>query len=160
MTLEQIASLAEIIGLILVVASLIYVAQQLRQNIDMMRVNASSERVQRDTDIITSIIESREVAEYWMKGATEFDSLDETDRQRLVLFERRAILHWHNMFGLHVQNLVPDSDWHELQWVIRNIGRRQAVRESWNIFKDSFQKPFQEFIEEQFSIADSAVVQE
>ena len=160
MTLEQFASLAEIFGLILVVASLVYVAQQLRQNTDMMRVNASSERVDRDTDIVKSIVESREVAEYWMKGATEFNSLDETDRQRLIFFERRAILHWHNMFGLHAQNLVPDSDWYELTWIIRNIGRRQSVRESWSIFKDSFRKPFQEFIEEQFSTADSAVIQE
>ena len=160
MTLENIASLAEIFGLMLVIASLIYVARQLGQTTAIMRVNASGERLQRDTDIANSIIHSREVAEYWMKGATEFDSLDETDRQRLVLFERRAILHWHNMFGLHAQNLVPDSDWYELKWVIQNIGRRQAIRESWNIFKDSFQKPFQDFIEEQFSIADSAVVQE
>ena len=160
MTLEQIASIAEIIGLILVIASLIYVAQQLRQNIDMMRVNASSERVQRNNDLIKSIVERREVAEYWMKGATEFDSLDETDRQRLIFFERRAILHWHNMFGLHAQNLVPDSDWNELTWIIRNIGRRQSIRETWSIFKDSFRKPFQEFIEEQFSTADSAVIQE
>jgi len=160
MTLGNIASFAEIFGLMLVIASLIYVARQLGQTTAIMRVNASGERLQRDTDIANSIIHSREVAEYWMKGATEFDSLDETDRQRLVLFERRAILHWHNMFGLHAQNLVPDSDWYELKWVIQNIGRRQAIRESWNIFKDSFQKPFQDFIEEQFSIADSAVVQE
>ncbi len=160
MTLENIASLAEIFGLMLVIASLIYVARQLGQTTAIMRVNASGERLQRDTDIANSIIHSREVAEYWMKGATELDSLDETDRQRLMFFERRAIMHWHNMFGLHAQNLVPDSDWQELKWVIQNIGRRQALRESWRIFKVAYQKPFQEFVDEQFSIADSAVVQD
>ncbi len=160
MTLENIASLAEILGLMLVIASLIYVARQLGQTTAIMRVNASGERLQRDTDIANSIIHSREVAEYWIKGATELDSLDDTDRQRLMFFERRAIMHWHNMFGLHAQNLVPDSDWQELKWVIQNIGRRQAVRESWKIFKVAYQKPFQEFVDEQFSIADSAVVQD
>lgn len=160
MTLENIASLAEILGLMLVIASLIYVARQLGQTTAIMRVNASGERLQRDTDIANSIIHSREVAEYWVKGATELDSLDDTDRQRLMFFERRAIMHWHNMFGLHAQNLVPDSDWQELKWVIQNIGRRQAVRESWKIFKVAYQKPFQEFVDEQFSIADSAVVQD
>ncbi len=160
MTLENIASLAEIFGLMLVIASLIYVARQLGQTTAIMRVNASGERLQRDTDIANSIIHSREVAEYWIKGATELDSLDETDRQRLMFFERRAIMHWHNMFGLHAQNLVPDSDWQELKWVIQNIGRRQALRESWRIFKVAYQKPFQEFVDEQFSIADSAVVQD
>jgi hypothetical protein len=40
MTLEQISYLAEIIGVILVVASLIYVGQQLRQNTEMMRAES------------------------------------------------------------------------------------------------------------------------
>ena len=155
MTLEQVASLAEIFGLILVIASLIYLARQIRQTTAMMRVSASNERLQRDTDIVNSLVESREVAEYWMKGATEFDSLDEVDKQRLIFFERRAILHWHNMFGLQGQKLVPDADWYELKWIIQNIGRRQSVRTSWEIFKDSYERPFQDFIEEQFSIADS-----
>jgi hypothetical protein len=153
MSLEQFASLAEIIGLLLVFASLIYVARQLNQTTTMMRVSASGERLQRDTDIVNSIVHSREVAEFWMKGATEFQNLDEIDKQRLVFFERRAILHWHNMFGLREHNLVPDSDWLEMKWI-----RRQSIRESWKIFKDSFQKPFQDFMEEQFAIADSALV--
>jgi hypothetical protein len=110
MSLEQFASLAEIIGLLLVFASLIYVARQLNQTTTMMRVSASGERLQRDTDIVNSIVHSREVAEFWMKGATEFQNLDEIDKQRLVFFERRAILHWHNMFGLREHNLVPDSE--------------------------------------------------
>jgi len=83
------------------------------------------------------------VAEYWLKGATEFAGLDEIDQQKIVFFERRAILHWHNMFGLHEQNLVPDADWYELKWVIQNIGFRQSIRASWSIFRDSYEKPFQ-----------------
>ncbi len=81
MTLENIASLAEIFGLMLVIASLIYVARQLGQTTAIMRVNASGERLQRDTDIANSIIHSREVAEYWIKGATELDSLDAAYRR-------------------------------------------------------------------------------
>ena len=84
MSLEQIASLAEIIGLLLVFATLIYVARQLNQTTAMMRVSASGERLQRDTDIVNSIVHSREIAEFWMQGDTEFDHLDEINKQRLV----------------------------------------------------------------------------
>jgi hypothetical protein len=142
MSLEQFASLAEIIGLLLVFASLIYVARQLNQTTTMMRVSASGERLQRDTDIVNSIVHSREVAEFWMKGATEFQNLDEIDKQRLVFFERRAILHWHNMFGLREHNLVPDSDWLEMKWIIQNIGRRQSIRESWKSSRIRFRNRF------------------
>ena len=40
MTLEELAYLAEIIGLILVVASLIYVGKQLKQNTEMMKADS------------------------------------------------------------------------------------------------------------------------
>jgi hypothetical protein len=154
MSLQQFASLAEILGLFLVFASLIYLARQLKQTTTMMRLSASGERLQRDTDIVNSIVHSREIAEFWSKGATEIKDLDEVDKQRLIFFERRAILHWHNMYGMREQDLVPESDWIEMKWIIQNIGRRQSIRESWKLFRDSFQEPFQEFMEEQFAIAD------
>ena len=155
MSLDQFASLAEILGLLLVFASLVYLARQLKQTTTMMRLSASGERLQRDTDIVNSIVHSRELAEVWAKGDASFDELDDVDKHRLIFFERRAILHWHNMFGMREQDLVPESDWIEMKWIIQNIGRRQSIRESWEFFKPSFQKPFQDFMEEQFRIADA-----
>ena len=113
MTLEQYAYLAEIVGVALVIASLVYLAHQLRQNTNMMRVNAGSEWLQRDYDIAASVIDNREFAEIWVKGGLEFESLDEVDKQRMLLFERRPFGLWHELFNLRKQNLLPDATWHE-----------------------------------------------
>ena len=156
MTVEQFANLAEIIGVILVIASLVYVAQQLRQNTAMMRVGASNERVKRDFDIVANLLDSRDLAEVWVKGGTQFDALDEVDQQRAIFFEYRAIVLWHHVFELRQQRLTSDADWHWNEWIIQNIGRRQAVREAWQVFKNSYEKPFQEYIDRQFAIADGA----
>ena len=154
MTLEQYAYFGEIIAAVAVVASLIYVARQLGQNTAMMRVNAARERVQRDTELSSAISGSQEFAELWAKGASNFENLDEIERLRLIFFERGAIIHWHNMFALRKKNLLPDADWNELLWIIQNlVGSREAVQEAWNVFKDSFDEPFQDFLEEQFSAA-------
>ena len=59
MTLEQWASIGEIVASLGVVVSLIYVARQLGQNTALMRINASAERLQRDFDIAAPLIESR-----------------------------------------------------------------------------------------------------
>ena len=156
MTVEQYANIAEIIGVILVIASLIYVAQQLQQNTAMMRVGASNERVKRDFDIVANLLDSRDLAEVWVKGGTQFDALDEVDQQRAIFFEYRAIVLWHHVFELRQQRLTSDADWHWNEWIIQNIGRRQAVREAWQVFKNSYEKPFQEYIDRQFAIADGA----
>jgi len=143
------ANFGVVIGLFLLVV-------EIGQNTDMMRANASSEWVQRDYEIVAPFITSRELAEIWMKGGAELESLDAVDKQRLMFFERRAIILWHHLFQLRAQNLIEDAVWHEQTWVIRNIGRRQAIREAWRIFKDAYEASFQEFIDEQFEIADIA----
>jgi len=155
MTLEQLAYLAEIIAAIAVIASLVYIAKQLGQTNSMMRVSAANERVEREYDLLNSIIDNRETAEYWCKGGSSFDSLDEVDQQRLIFFERRAIVLWHHLFSLRQQGLYSDEDWYWNEWIIQNIGRRQSVREAWRQFRDSYKKPFQEYIDGQFAIADN-----
>ena len=157
MTIEQFANFAEIIGVVLVIASLVYVARQLQQNTDMMRVSASNERVSRDFNIVANMLDSRSLAEVWVKGGSQFDALDEVDQQRAIFFEYRAISVWHHEFQLHQQKLTTDANWHSNEWLIQNIGRRQAVRAAWAVFKSSYEKPFQEYIDRQFAIADAAV---
>ena len=148
MTLEQYASLAEIIGLILVIGSLIYVAQQLRQNTQMMRSRASGERVQRDAELSLMVSGSGEFAEIWLKGRSEFESLNEVERIRLIFHSRTAIVHWHNMFNLRTENLLSDADWNELVWLIEHLIRgRQDTLEAWKMFKGSFEEPFQKFLD-------------
>lgn len=79
----------------------------------MMRVAASSEGVQRDSEIVAPLLQSQELAEVWLKGHTEFSGLAPTDQARLMLFGRRATVLWHHRFQLRRQHLVTDAAWHE-----------------------------------------------
>jgi hypothetical protein len=155
MTIEHYAAIGEIIASVAVVASLIYVARQLNQTNTMMRVAAVSERLEKDYELVLPMIESREVAEIWVKGANEFAELDSVDQQRMLFFERRAVMLWHHFFHLRTQGLVSDVNWNEQVWILRNIGRRQALRETWKIFRGNFDTRFVEFVDEQFSLADA-----
>lgn len=155
MNWDAISAISELVGVVLIVASMIYVARQLRQTNTMMRINAASERLERDYEIVAPIIESGELAEIWLKGESEFASLRPADQQRLLFLERRAIMLWHHQYLLRHQGLMPDANWHETLWIIRKLGRRQVIREAWRIFGEGFELGFQEFIDEQFTIADS-----
>lgn len=154
MTIEQYTALAEIVGVILVIASLVYVARQLGQNIDMMRATASGQRVQRDAELNFRLSDSQEFTELWLKGGTAFDSHSEAQRTRLIFFSRSAIVHWHQMFNLRSQSLLPDSDWNEMTWLIRHVGIRQDTLAAWKMFEDSFDKSFQEFLDSELGAGD------
>lgn len=146
MTLEQYAQIGEIFAAIAVIASLIYVAQQLHQNTNMMRVGNAQHFVDFNISLVSPVVMNRELAALWIKGESDFENLDPIDQQRIILFEWQAIAGWHNFFNLRQQRLVSDEQWHEVIWVFENIGRRQSVREAWQTFKGGYDKPFQEFM--------------
>jgi hypothetical protein len=154
MTIDQYANLAQIVAAIGVIASLVYVAIQLRQNTAAMRAGASADRVLSDAGLNFKIADNAEFTAIWLKGRSDFYSLDEVERIRLIFFNRPAIVHWHNMFDLHAQNLLPEEDWNEVAWLIRHLAApRQDAREAWKIFRDSFDEPFRKFLDAQFAAA-------
>jgi hypothetical protein len=63
-----------------------------------------------------------------------------------MLFEWRAITGWNQLFHLRKDGLVPDSQWNELLWSVKNFMARQSAREAWTVFKGAFGKPFQDFV--------------
>ena len=155
MNWDAISAIAEILGAVVVVASLIYVGRQVSQNTAMMRVSAASETMERDYDLVLPLIESSELAEIWLKGDHRLDELSEADRQRLLFFERRAFTLWHHNFHLRQQGLLPDSNWSNQNWMIQTIGRRQSVREVWCIFKEGYEGSFQDYVDRHFQSGDS-----
>jgi len=151
MTLEQLAYLAQILGVGLVIASLIYVGRQLRQNTEIMRQSAAGYYLNVQDRLCGEVANNRELAECWLKGATRFDRLDEVDQARMVLFDQRALAAWNQLFLLRQDGLVPESQWQELLWSMKHFGSRQSARASWKVSKDSFGKPFQDFVSEHMS---------
>lgn len=146
MNWDAVSAIAEVIGVIAVVASLVYVGRQVAQNTAMMRVAASSETVERDHSLVLPLIESEELAEIWLKGENEFSELNAANQQRLLMFERRAITLWHHNFLLRQQMLLSSPVWHYQNQMIRFLGRRQSMREAWTLFKGSFEDSFREYV--------------
>ncbi len=114
----------EILGVIAIIASLVYVGRRF------------------------SFLGNRELAECWAKGSSDFDSLDDVDKQRLICLEGAAINSWHQLFHLRQHGLLSDERWNYQLWVVRHIGQRQAMREAWKQFEDAYDEPFREFMDE------------
>lgn len=63
------------------------------------------------------------------------------------MFEWRAFEAWHHSFHMHEQGVLPEWQWQKVIWVIKNqFGHRQAVVACWNVFKDSYDEPFRDFM--------------
>lgn len=148
MTLQSFAYLAEIIGVFGLIASLIYVGRQVRQNTVQMSVAASSERLGIFTQFWFRLADDRAFAELWRKGDSAYSALDATDQMRLLNFETAGLSVWSHFFHLHEQGLLSRSVWREQLLDIRTVGRREAMREAWKLNRERFSEPFQRFLAE------------
>jgi len=146
MGLEQLYYLTQIMAVIALVISVFYLAKEVRLNTDTVRAAHASHFVSWNTEIVDPVVRDREFGQLWVRGQNDFENLDEVDKQRLVLFEWCAIQQWANSFNLHQERLLSDAQWRQVQWIIENIGSRQAVRASWQVFKTSFSDEFQDFM--------------
>ena len=150
-TLEQLYYIGELISVVAVIASLIYVGKQIHLNTELMRIGSEDAYAQWSNGILKEFGYDRDFAGVWIKGNADFDNLDEIDKQRLLLYEWNAINMWHYFFNLHRQKILPETEWRKLAWTIEHMGRRQVVRKAWSDFKDSYDKPFQDFMSQYVS---------
>jgi len=150
MNLQQWAALGDIAAAIAVVASLIYVARQLRQNTNAMIVSNADNFVNFNFQLNTPFALDREFAELWVRAGSDFASLDEVDRQRLIIWEFQAIAAWSNWFNLRQKGLISDANWAELENTFELFGQRQSVREAWKTFKSGYTPEYQKFMAQFF----------
>jgi hypothetical protein len=150
MTLEQLAYLGQIAAAIAVIASLIYVARQLRQNTNAMIVSNADNFVNFNFQLNTPFALNREFAELWVKAGKNFDDLDEVDKQRLIIWEFQAIAAWSNWFNLRQEGLISDAQWSELENTFGTFGQRQSVREAWKAFKPGYTPAYREYMAQYF----------
>jgi hypothetical protein len=150
MTLEQWAYIGEIAASLAVIASLVYVARQLKQNTNAMIVNNAHSFVEFNNRLNTPFAMDRNFAELWLEAGSDFDSLDAVDKQRLIVWEWQAIAAWSNFFNLRQNGLISNAQWSELEGSFPMFGQRQSVRESWKTFKHLYSREYQQFMDQYF----------
>lgn len=82
MTLEKLALIAEIVGGIGVVASLIYVTVEIRRQRRQSSLQAANEMTAQWSGLMTSLHKSSEMSEIWLRGHHDFDNMSAVSKLR------------------------------------------------------------------------------
>jgi hypothetical protein len=114
MSIQEWAALAEIIGAVAVVASLIYLAVQIRQNtheismsLKSMELAAFERNVESGIRIRELFILNPEILELYARGGESYADLDEGDKQRFDLVLRNVLS---ALQGAYVRQLTFAND--------------------------------------------------
>ena len=127
MTLEDLGNVGEFVGALAVVASLIYVALQLRQHTEQMAENAEEARhasMERLLENVSRwrelIIRDPEISEIFTRGSQDMRQLSEAEVPRFHLLIEQ-IFHTLEVYYLRCHRTTPD------EWIVSRKGLRRLL---------------------------------
>jgi len=151
MTLDQWASMAEILGAIGLIASLVYVGQQVRLNRKQLQEDAAARYYEKVSGLFSNAALNRNFAEVWNSAEVDLNSLDKVDRQRAVNWEVGVIYLLSQWYAQQRGGLLPKHFVTNFEWTFTGLGQRESFREAWTFCKggldDSFQKYAGKYLE-------------
>jgi len=145
MTLDQWASMAEIFGAFGLIASLIYVGQQVRLNRKQLEDDAAGRFYGQSSGLFTNAALNGDFAAVWNRGATELNSLNKVERERVVNWEIGVIFHMAQSYAQQRKGLLPKHFTRSFEWTFTGLGQRESFREAWTFCKGSFDDSFQDY---------------
>ena len=118
MTREQRRDIFEAIGLVAIVASLIFLALEIRQNSDLMRAQSRTEMAQDTIALLTLNVGDQDFLDVWNRGNAG-EELTELEQTQFAYTYNGWIWHWNNLAYLHRVGLYDDAEYSMQFGIIR-----------------------------------------
>ena len=152
MNWDAIGAIAELLGAIGVIASLIYLATQIRQSREQMSQNSDLIRSQLSMAVRESrqsatrvIATDREASRVFWAGLESRSALSEDDRHQFDPLMALFTFGWEHEFELG-------------EGVLRNylVFQSAGYREWWQLYRSTYSEPFRKLIEERTAVGSAA----
>jgi hypothetical protein len=145
--ITTLAAWGEFIGGIAVVASLIYLAGQIRLNTKTVRASNFGDLLT-VSDERDNLVADPEMASLYLRGLHDFEGLNMVDQVRFGAVIGHNINAVYRAWNLHRQALLDDNMWdnqaHSMAVHLRSLG----VRQWWEANQHWWEPEFREFIRE------------
>jgi hypothetical protein len=147
MSLEFWANIATIVEAIFVVVSVIFIWYEVRQSNKLTKASNVQTTVELASPLNLQLIQDRQMAEFWYKGADQFDKMDEIDQQRYYeLLTWWLILH-ENIYYQYTEGLIEEGYYKAWSHDLRKFVTTQNLGRHWKEMKPSYQSEFAEHVD-------------
>lgn len=143
----DIGNISEIVGAIAVVASVIYLAQQVKKQTEEARLEASRDIASDFVDTLRAVSENPELARILPAGMSSYEALEGDERLR-VNYYFAAIFRIAEQQFLHTSRGTLDSTYYEsFVLAFRGLLSNQGPRQWWHNNREMFEPTFRGFVE-------------
>lgn len=149
MSWQAVAAIASSAG---VIASLLYLATQLRQNTLASAVAAKLAATQLLSQFVDGLIADPDLMKLWLKGRADLESLDDVERARFANMCLKAFWFFSAAQFQRRMGTLREDDWTEFYAVIQFWLEGEGVRAWWRrTGRVRFGKQFARFIDDEIT---------
>lgn len=157
MNWDALGAIAELVGAVAVVASLLYLAVQVRASTRASSVEAKLESARLLNDFIDSLIQNPELNALWLQGRKNIESLPPEDYLRFSNMCLKGMWFFSAGYFQFRQGTLAEDDWFELRAVIRFWLRGKGCRDWWSkVGRVMYGNEFVAFIDSEIADLDVA----
>lgn len=147
MNWDAIGAVGEIIGALAVLATLVYLAIQIRQNTGALRAAALNSSIQAASLIRSEMFTSEELSELFLLGSRSPEALTEVQAYRYRNMVSNMLWAIWNFYSQYQYADLSDEAWESQKHVIVRILRSPGGAHYWAEFKQEFEAEFVEVVD-------------
>ena len=142
--LEQMVQIAEIIGLIVIMISLVFIAVQVKQSTDAMRSEARQTQTNLDLSLVTRLVEYPEIGRIFSQS--EVPSFEE--KIQLSFWMVGQMRTREHEWLQYKSGALDEETWESYRGVIYFVLGTPRAREMWNLMKVYFNEEFVSMVQD------------
>jgi hypothetical protein len=146
-TLEDLGNIGEFVGALGVVASLVYLAVQIRQNTRSVRTSTYHEAMRDFADAIDQLGRDAELTRIWYSGMADIESLSREERQRFATYLTSVLRRYENLLYQTQHGTLDVAAWVGIREQARYVFSQPGTRVWWDQAQNLFNPELRDFIE-------------
>ena len=147
LTLEQASYLAEIIGVIMVVVSIFYLAMQVKQSNTSTRLDTLQEISSNFILIYQSLSENEDLADIYQRGMHDITQLNRLENMRFIVLLNRIIRIVYEMYYQRQTGVVENKVWNVFMGPFKDAFQMSGFKIYWEMKRHWFDEDFQGFVQ-------------
>ncbi|HEY1614479.1 MAG TPA: hypothetical protein VGF97_12385 [Rhizomicrobium sp.] len=147
MSLSDLAAIGSFVSGLAVLASLIFVGFQLRQNTQAVRAGASQAHTQNWQQITLAVTESGEFARIWRLGLDDIASLNDDEKVRFFAFAGSTLRFFEGSRLQWRHGQLDTEHWHNVEKTAIDFAAAPGFKAYWAARRHWLSPEFQEWFE-------------
>lgn len=157
MNLEQVANIATIFEAIAVIASLIFIGLQIRQNTKLAKATNIQSLVNLSSPFNLLLAQDRKLTEVWLKGAKQFSKMDEIDKTRYMFLLFHTMTLQEHIYYQWENRLIAEANYQSWNRSFETFVKEHNLWLHWDAIKDFYEGSFSAYVENLVSMNKSKI---